>query len=61
MGVVTIIGGVVWVGFSFVAKVPEAVPDKLEPMGFNLACQSAKPLNFPAIQYKFANPIIIQK
>ena len=25
-------GGVVWVGFSFVAKVPEVIPEKLEPM-----------------------------
>ena len=26
------LGGVVWVGFSFVATVPEAIPEKLEPM-----------------------------
>ena len=27
-------GGVVWVGFSFVAVVPEAVPEMLEPMPY---------------------------
>ena len=29
--------GVVWVGFSFVATVPEAIPEKLEPMNSSLA------------------------
>ena len=36
MGVVTTIWGVVWIGFSFVAMVSEAIPEKLEPMQSSL-------------------------
>ena len=46
MGVVDIIGGVVWVVFSFVAIVPEAIPEKLEPMLMLILC----------VVYKTRNP-----